>query len=156
VPVGGKRVFVTSAAYTAWTVAGKCQAAADSMGLGGSWLPWLSYETSSGSRQNAIDSIMGTGPWYLLDGSVAFANHAQLATTPSVPIQMTERGTLLAASDASVWTGTLTGGQASGADCYAWTDSTNGTIGRADSTDNWTLFASVQGSDTEHIYCFEQ
>jgi hypothetical protein len=104
---GQKRMFVTSAAYAGTAVSGICQAAADSVSLGGTWVPWLSFGADVTPR-SAIDEVKGTGPWVRLDGMVAFANHAQLATAPSVPLDVDEHGQTIGVSD--VWTGTLTGG----------------------------------------------
>lgn len=120
VPPGAKRVFVTSAAYAGNSIA-SCTIVARSVSLSGTWTPWLSG--SGAMVHDAIAFISGDGPWYLLDGRVAFATGAQLATEPSVPIEITETGETV--SDGPVWTGTLTGGFHSGADCDSWTASTS-------------------------------
>lgn len=156
---GAKRLFVTSSTYAGSVAASVCQTVADSVNLGGSWLPWLS---ASGQPQpDAIDRISGSGPWQLLDGTVAFANHAQLATSPSVPINMTELGQKLDGNSTTmgVWTGTLTSGVQSGWDCNHWTSTGyNGDTGSAATTDHWTADGSsaVSCASTYHVYCFEQ
>ena len=153
---GQKRMFITSAAYAGTAVSGICQAAADSVSLGGTWVPWLSFGADVTPR-NAIDEVKGAGPWVRLDGMVAFANHAQLATAPSVPLEIDEHGQTIAVSD--VWTGTLTGGSYSGSDCHNWGASNYyGSIGRSSSASDWTAYTSqtVACNNTAHVYCFEQ
>jgi hypothetical protein len=152
---GQKRVFVTSTAYTGSVAAGVCNNVAQSVNLGGTWVPWLSRTGSTSA--DAIDVVTGNGPWVRLDGMVAFANHAQLATAPSVPLAITEKNAPLPAGDDEVWTGTLTGGMHSGSDCGGWTaNSLSASYGLV-STSEWT----AQGSTTScsyalHVYCFEQ
>jgi hypothetical protein len=148
---GEKRLFVTSTAYSATALATVCQDSADAAGLGGLWKPWLST-----SLKDAIDSIQGTGPWKLLDGTVAFKNHAQLATQPSSPINITEDKQTLT-NTGYVWTGTTNGGRDSGNSCSGWTTTQNqGTVGYPGLTDNWT-FSSYRDCNTHnHVYCFEQ
>src|SRR5688572_3513455 len=75
----GLRVFVSSLRYPAdlKTAGGKatgkasadaiCQTLADAAGLGGTYVAWLST-----SDQNAIDHVQGPGPWYRVDGALAF------------------------------------------------------------------------------------
>jgi hypothetical protein len=149
--VGEKRLFVTSTQYAATALATVCQDSADAASLGGTWKPWLSTSTV-----DAIDIIQGSGPWKLLDGTVAFKNHAQLATQPSAPINITEQNNTLNASQ-NVWTGTGNGGRDSSYDCFSWTSTgDNGTVGSSDSTSTWT-FASYSGCNYQnHVYCFEQ
>lgn len=155
---GQKRVFVTSSKYVGSAVTGICQTVAGSVGLGGTWVEWLSYATNV-TPKKAIESIKGAGPWVRLDGSVAFANHAQLATSPSVPLSLTERAQPVATLDDNVWTGTLSGGGASGNDCDDWVTTSNygGSIGRATVADEWTAWdAPLTCNNTAHVYCFEQ
>ncbi len=154
VPPGAKRVFVTSARYAGDAVS-VCSTVALSAGFAGTWTPWLSWATGI-TPHDAIGFVMGSGPWYLLDGRVAFANAAQLASVPSVPIEITEQGAQV--TDDPVWTGTMTGGDHSGTDCDDWSVTTlTGDQGSATSTAEWT--ASVTGvacSATAHVYCFEE
>ncbi len=155
---GAKRVFVTSAAYAGTAIVGICQTVAESATLGGTWTEWLSFGSVATPR-NAIDAVHGTGPWLLLDGTVAFANHAQLATSPTVPLTMTEHMQTLAATDDEVWTGTLTGGTHSSVDCNDWSATNyNGSLGRASLPASWTAAngTEYQCQSTAHVYCFEQ
>ncbi len=152
---GRKRLFVTDTAYSGVAAPSACQSSADSMSLGGTWVPWLS-NLPKPSAANPIDNIKGDGPWSLLNGTQAFANHAQLATTPTVEIILTERGNTL--DDRSVvWTGTLTGGTASGQSCTNWTDlNATATTGEAD-VPLWTSSGTESPCNgTARIYCFEQ
>jgi hypothetical protein len=123
--------------------------------LGGSWVAWLSGADTN--APNAIDRVKGTGPWALLDGTVVFANHAQLATKPTAVINVFENGQK-APTGTPAWTGTLTGGVGSGSTCAGWTSmSYSGTIGDTSSTASWTSTGNTYPcSDTMNVYCFEQ
>jgi len=151
---GQKRVFVTSQAYAGSVANSICQTVADSVSLGGTWIPWLSSANST--TPDAIDRVKGTGPWALLDGTVVFANHAQLATSPMAAIMVTESGQKLPGT-LSVWTGTLTGGVHSGVDCNGWSSTSySGDLG-ATTVGTWTASGqSFPCSDVMHVYCFEQ
>ena len=87
-----------------------CQNAA----LAGVWKAWLSDSTT-----NAIDRIADVGPWYTMNGLLAFENKAQLAQTPSAIIEFDQHGGVVAAS--SYWTGTRVGGTSTDANCNNWT-----------------------------------
>lgn len=156
---GPKRVFVTKLTYSASAVSDQiCQNAADAVSLGGTWKAWLSYQYEVGKNKNAIDRITGTGPWKLLTGEVVFQNHAQLSTTPSVPIQVTESGTKLGVSEL-VFTGTTTGGVTSNEDCSEWSSTSSGytvTLGLCSASDTrWSADASQPCNFGAHLYCFE-
>jgi hypothetical protein len=155
VSTGQKRVFVTSSNYAGVVADTICQTVADSVSLGGTWVPWLS-SSLSGFSYSAINQVKGTGPWVRLDGMVAFANHAQLATAPAVTLDVTETGQKVVGS--SVWTGTLTGGVLGSDTCNGWdNDSYTGSTGNAESTSAWTASgSSYPCADTAHVYCFEQ
>jgi hypothetical protein len=156
-----KRLFVTSNTYVGNVVRTACQESADAAGLGGLWTPWLSARGSF----DAIDVIPGNGPWKLLTGEVAFANHTQLSTYPQVPINVTEKGTALT-DDIGVWTGTSLDGRASGLDCGAWTDAASllGTDGDYRVTSDVTRLGNYRWTDggyqscdgLAHVFCFEQ
>jgi len=181
VPPGGKRVFVTSLRYSAnlraegGQATGRasadaiCQTLADAASLGGTFRAWLST-----SDLDAIDHITGTGPWYRLDGAVAFPNHASLGTTPQVPISIDEK---LGHPDPfyESWTGTGVGGHLaatslSSPTCLDWTstvdsDSIKGVLGvfgegsgELDGTGpQWTNYgAGFCTPFARHLYCFEE
>ena len=157
---GTKRVFVTSQIYSSTVAAGICNTVAQAANLSGTWVPWLSSDTPTAS--DAINVIKGTGPWLLLDGSEAFANHAQLATAPTTAIALTEKMTKLVAGDNAVWTGTVNGGVHSGADCGAWTElagTYTATYGSATAIATWTdatTSTNYSCNQSAHVYCFEQ
>lgn len=154
---GQKRVFVTSAEYTGTIAATICETVAQSANLDGTWVPWMSRSHDS-VPHDAINLISGDGPWVLLDGTVAFANHAQLASTPTAPIALTEKMTRLASPDDLVWTGTNTGGVESLADCFDWTMSSySATYGAATNLAWWTSASDTRYcAELAHVYCFEQ
>jgi hypothetical protein len=150
-----QRVFVTTTAYASTAAASACQSSADAAGLGGTWVPWLSYHYST--NVDAIRSITSNGPWVLLSGAVAFRNRGQLGTAPSVPINVTEQGATLGSSERA-WTGTLTGGVSSDYTCQAWTETRNsfyGSVGDPNGTANWTDNGPAYCGDLLHVYCFE-
>ena len=151
---GSKRLFVTSTAYAATVAPAVCQSVADSVGLGGTWIPWLSNQYTPSSAGTVVK---GDGPWKLLDGNVAFANHGQLATMPTLPISVDENGH---AVDGIAWTGTLTGGIVGSLDCDGWSSNSGAlyaSVGATNSAAAWTDNGSASGcAYTAHVYCFEQ
>lgn len=168
------RVFVSSLRYPAdlQTAGGQatglasadhlCQTLADAVSLGGTFRAWIST-----SQVNAIDHITGTGPWYRIDGALAFPNHARLGTTPVVPISIDEAG---GSPDPfyEAWTGTALGGYkaANGArdsvTCLDWTstidsETVGGVVGDIDDNAAWTSLAVGYCSPfSRRLYCFEQ
>jgi hypothetical protein len=155
-PPGPKRVFVTKTLYASTAAPKACQNSADAAGLGGTWVPWLSYRYTSGDYP-AIDKITSNGPWTLITGELAFQNRGQLATAPSVPINVTEMGTVLPPNQ-FVWTGTVNGGTASVYTCQSWSETRNlfdGTVGSTDSTDRWTNSDHYSCIASARVYCFE-
>jgi hypothetical protein len=146
-----RRVFVTSTRYVAGSLNKVCQGSAAPS------IAWLSSRWSTGDGA-AIDAIQSNGPWVRLDGEVAFANAGQLATQPSVPLTITEKGTALPPNEL-VWTGTRTSGNPASSTCENWTTSSSsfwGTVGRADSIDGWTDAGTQTCNYGFHVYCFEQ
>jgi hypothetical protein len=155
---GVKRVFVTKLTYATTTVSMVCQNVAEAAGLGGTWVAWLSMVRTDVIEGDAIERVTARGPWKLISGETAFANHGQLATNPSVPIDVAEDGTKLPA-DALVWTGTVQGGTSASAYCQLWeTVSAEyfGLTGSVGSTGGWTDGGGqVRCNNQEHVYCFE-
>jgi hypothetical protein len=153
---GAKRVFVTNSVFLPSAVKEACQNSADAAGLGGTWVPWL-----SDAGGDAIDRVRGNGPWNDLNGDVVFANHAQLATQPMNVLHTTELGTD-AIYQGYVWTGTLTGGRASGSDCQGWTSNekteagTTGTVPLLSDPSEWTDYQLINCGEKYYVYCFEQ
>jgi hypothetical protein len=153
----GKRVFTTRA-----TVDGNlggvlladtlCTTTAQRAGLGGAWRAWL-----SDSQNAAIDRVVGTGPWYRLDGARAFVDHSALASWPQVRMELDEHGVALPIHE-PVWTGTQPGGSAASETCLDWTSiGADGRAGETDTTDDtWTFYDARPCSVGAHLYCFEQ
>jgi hypothetical protein len=165
----GKRMFLTSANYDAdlLSVGGAatgvesadviCNNHAAAIGLGGTWTAWI-----SSTEVDAIDRITGDGPWYRMDGVMAFANKANLTTRPLVALTITEEGdTLMFPPDLiNAWTGTAAGGRYSAstsATCNNWSSIlVDGTVGDAGETDGgWTDFALLDCDLMGRLYCFE-
>lgn len=178
-----KRVFVTSGVYSgslafddpdAGEVTGVaagdaiCQQLADDASLGGTWLAWLSDETTS----PAADFHRTSGEYKLVDDTVIANGWDDLTDDKlEAPISLDENGQPAPASDAicageTAWvlTGTSNRGQwaTSLEDCDGWTSDTGaGTWGRSDRIEFWSEacsggeavdLCSLQGP----IFCFEQ
>lgn len=161
-----KRVFVTSATYKGdlGGVAGadqKCQDAATTAGLSGTFKAWISDSTSSVNdrftRQDAL--------YYMMNGStlvsVAF-NWADL-TDGSIlsPIRYDENGTSVGSS--RVWTSTTTSGSLrtdpAERHCANWTLTASSAWYGVTYGGSWTegSTSSYEScNDLLHLYCFEQ
>lgn len=171
----GLRVFVTSLRYSAdlRTAGGQatglasadaiCQTLADAAAIGGTFRAWIST-----TAVDAIEHITGNGPWYRMDGQLAFPNRATLGTTPLVPIMIDEKGGFPDPFYES-WTGTALGGYLAplgsrqSVTCWDWTstvDSTQvgGVVGDIDASGaSWTELATGYCSPfRRRLYCFEQ
>ncbi|MGE0400341.1 MAG: hypothetical protein AB7T06_26740 [Kofleriaceae bacterium] len=168
--VPGKRVFVTSMNTNAdlRSIGGAatgilsadviCNNMAGAVGVTGTWQAWISDSTT-----DAIDRITGTGPWFRMDGQMAFLNKANLTTQPLVPITVTEKGTtvMFPPDLINAWTGTAAGGRfqpSTGATCSDWSAITGeGTVGDAGEVDSgWTNFAELDCDLMGRLYCFEK
>ena len=154
----GKRVFTTRA-----TLAGGfggvlaadtfCTTTASNASLGGTWRAWV-----SDTQNDAIDRVLGSGPWYRLDGARAFIDHSALSSWPSVRMELDEHGNALAIHE-PVWTGTLPGGRVAPETCSNWILGTGftGRAGETDTTDDtWTSYNTPACNSGAHLYCFEQ
>lgn len=162
------RVFVSSTGlnggFGALTVADAvCQADADAVGLGGTWVAWIS------SASETAASRIPEGPYVRLDGAVIATTKADLTDgSISVPINIKPNG-----STHSDWvlTGTTYGGSASYSGstvnglCANWTNGCGVcygnhyymTIGRSYETDrDWTDTGWLFCSSAPSLYCFEQ
>jgi hypothetical protein len=162
----GKRVFLTSTEYrgdlrgaanAATGTAGAdalCNLVAQAEGLSGQWTAWLSDSTT-----NAIDRIVGDGPWHRMDGQLAFANRANLQTGARVPISIDEKGQSWTNQRIhGTWTGTAQTGVKTAARCNDWTSSAmavQGTVGDLTSAKRWSADALDVCSYPHHLYCFE-
>lgn len=163
------RVFITSTPYRGdLATAGQaadglaggytlCNRAAQASLKGGTWKAWLSSSSTS-----ALSRLQDVGPWYQerSDGTVVrtFNNAANLSTAPLVPLVYDENGADL--GGVPYWTGTSTGGGASGDSCNGFTSSSStywGTTGTAGQpTAGWTDSSSHYCGDSLRLLCFEQ
>lgn len=159
-----KRVFVTSGVFAGnlGNVEARnerCQSAATTAGLDGTWIAWL-----SGKGGNAFNALTFDGPYVLLNGTPIVATKAELLKKLEVPIDVTEEGKKI--GGANVWTGTRANGTV-GDTCDDWSEKSAlkyGTMGNLEATDGkWTDRGSPPLSplpwscSTEgHLYCFEQ
>jgi cysteine-rich repeat protein len=158
----GTRVFVTAGAWNGdlGGISGantKCQVAADSKGLGGAWIAWISTDQSS-----AADNFKKSNqPYFLLNG-VKIANNWADLTNGSLlaAINVTENNTP-GANTVRVWTGTNNAGGTTGiiSRCDGWTKTGlwAGRTGRRDRTNGeWTNNSTDNCGGSSHLYCFEQ
>ncbi len=162
-----KLVFVTSETFT-WSssqpvgAAGGdagCLSFAQSAGLTGNWLAWLSDAATSPSTRFTQNTI----PYVTLDGTVIANNWTQLTSgTLQNAIMHDQNGVAVAAS--YVWTGTNANGTAvtsiSTNDCNNWTSGTSGYSGAVGylqyPNSEWTSDGSYVCTNTARLYCFQQ
>lgn len=163
------RVFITSTAYRGdLAAAGQaadglaggdklCNRAAQASLKGGTWKAWLSSSSSS-----SLSRLQDVGPWYQerYDGTVVrtFNNAANLSTAPLVPLVYDENGANM--SGVPYWTGTSTGGGASGDSCNGFMSSSSiyqGTTGTSGPpTAGWTDSSWHYCDGSMRLLCFEQ
>ncbi|MSQ02541.1 MAG: hypothetical protein EXR71_11750 [Myxococcales bacterium] len=162
------RVFVTSGNFTGGFggVSGadaECQDAADTAGLGGTWIAFLS------DSSQAAGSRIADGPYVLLDGTTVASSRADLLDGAlSTAIHLDEYG---ASQSKWVFTGSTTAGSsaASGSSvnglCSDWTNGCGvcygnhfyATSGRSyDTNSAWTNAGWLFCSQSSGLYCFEQ
>jgi hypothetical protein len=150
-----KRFFVTSASYTGnlVTAGGEatglksgdalCAVAAESVLPGSTWHAWLSDSTT-----NAIDRITDVGPWYLFDGTEAFADKASLTDFPTYSVEVDENADR---GGGGRWTGTDLFGRAQDT-CTNWTTED----GFGEAADSWGSTTPRNCFQMRHLYCIEQ
>ncbi len=158
----GRRVFVTSRTFTGslsmddavgLEAADRlCQAAADTAGLGGRFVAWLSSDSL-----DAIDRLRDTGPWRVVGTEqVAFATREALREIPEFAIDRTEGGVLIGGSNL-VWTGTAVGGVAQETCGGFASTAVTATMGFAFSSgEQWTEAETRACNIQARLYCFEQ
>lgn len=103
-----------------------CATRAAAAGLPGTWRAWISAAVG-GSAVHAKDRVSDVSGGWALPGTsaVAVASTAELsALNTTAPIDRDENGAVITPQPQRAWTGTTSGGVASGSDCAAWT-STN-------------------------------
>jgi hypothetical protein len=152
------RVFVTNNTWTG-NIGGlsgadaKCMLAANAARLNGTWMAWLSSNSTSASSR----LYHYTTGVYRLDGIKVANNWNDLTDgTLLAPINITERRQVV--QSPKVWTGTNTTGAKYAPFCGNWASASgNGTIGNAFRKDyRWTVEGKEACSGTKHLYCFEQ
>jgi hypothetical protein len=178
-----KRVFVTSTTYSGdlWYQGNGssgldgadklCNARAQAAGLPGAFQAWL-----SGASTDAIDRIIGAGPWYLPDspvqpGALVFSSKSSMTSTPLVNIDRDETGRANVGFPFVVWTGTLPGGtKYTGSLCQDGLDGTSGHewhtsvsdlafaggIGDPTTKTAWTYSGAFMCDQQGHLYCFQE
>jgi len=162
----GKKVFLSSAEgngdLSSWSDAvgtgleagdAICQARADSVGLEGTFIAWL-----SDSSTNAIDRLTSNGPWVRLDGvkianDISEFNNGELFTS----INLSEMNTYHIGSN--VWTGTDNYGIKKNDTCNDWMDgsgSYSGVVGHSSNVERyWSEYFTPPCSYQYRLYCFE-
>ncbi|MFO0598144.1 MAG: hypothetical protein U0228_22770 [Myxococcaceae bacterium] len=162
--VSGKLVFATSASFDGnlGGLAGadaKCQAAASTSGLTGTFKAWLSTSTV-----DAIDRIAEVGPWFDTAGQQLFATKANLAAGPmTMGLWHDEYGVWMATSD--LWTGTGYMGRFQEAligttPCEEWTSNSMqrqarvGQLGRTGLP--WSSFSNTTCDQQAKLICLQQ
>jgi hypothetical protein len=176
-----KTVFVTSAGVqpgvdfkSLGDADSACQNFANRVGLNGTFMAWLSDDTTSAASRLSQSG----GPYVLVDGTLVARNWAGLVVGSLVhAIDETETGGPVAQGPGAVcpgpadvypvWTGTDSSGKSlAGQTCSNWagTYGSEGAVGLADVTDNtWSYScyldnngAALGCSYSLPIYCFEQ
>ncbi len=162
-PLVTKRVFISSASFTGGFgyvgAVGYCQQTATKAGLGGRWVPWLSFKDGTGYSVQVKDKIT-SARYVLLDGTVVAKDmQALLSGKLDAPITLTERLESLPLGT-YVWTGTTSSGAGTGVDCGEWTSSSSGQLGTVGLvgfvSHKWTdALGYPCGTKEPHLYCFE-
>jgi hypothetical protein len=137
-----------------------CQVAATGAGLSGTFQAWISTSTV-----HAIDHVSGAGPWYRMDDTLVFLNHASLWTAPDDQIDIDEKKRTIGSDP--VWTGTGVGGHraplrtgALSSTCNDWGlpgwKTVSGEAGVTSSVDaGWTAWYGATCERKMRIFCFE-
>lgn len=169
-------VFVTAAEFTISEIDGlaggdaRCQAAANTANLNGTYKAWLPFGSDTpGTR---FSNVTRAGPYRLVANGSDGTNPPPLVVTDfatliacSVPgsclqsaINRTETGSV-AAGAFGAWTGTFHNGVSTGNHCSGWTSemAPSGGVGHCDMTDNqWTNYGSSLCDQANRLYCFQQ
>jgi hypothetical protein len=163
-PQTSKRVFVSSQVYDGNLggligADGKCQALANSAGLPGTYLAWLSTGISSPDSKFTHNQA----PYLLVDDTQVADNWDDLTDGDlDAAIDLDENGTFVS-SYTYVWTGTDDDGTPISIDCNGWTvtgQNDAGWIGHVIFSDyRWTdggAPAGVVCQALARLYCFQQ
>ena len=174
-PAGPKRMFVSVQLYAGdlrayapgvdGFTAGDaiCAKEAANAKLGGAgWKAYLSGRKSDGSKVNAVDRILGDGPWLSVDGKTTiFDTRAKLGTEPLTQIRLSADGQQYRGE--GPWTGTSRGVAADSA-CEdnagtSWQSASTrarGLTGNPGDTSEWTDSGTIHCDEGAPLYCFEQ
>ncbi len=171
------RVFVSSTKFTGGGFGGlagadaQCQSLADSSGVNGTFVAWMSDSTA-----DAKDRItQNSGAYVLLDGTLIADSFADLIDGSLYnPIDITENSTSLSDQAdwaAQVWTGSESDGSLaatgnfSTSTCFDWTSNTTYTLNNpvggiigstySDAT-GWSTNYAGKCNFERHFYCFEK
>ena len=161
--VNCKYAFTTSQSYAGNGFGGlagvdsKCQIAANSAGIGGTYKAWI-----SGSSVSASARLAHSGePYRRTDGFIVANNWTDL--TDGILIRSMDRDEFAAPSPPYVWTGTRADGSADGfLHCDNWATISSldaGTYGVAGSLSSyWTAFDYRDSCPSQYLglYCFQQ
>ena len=136
----------------------KCQNAATTAGLDGSWKAWVSVDTNSVPAARFAFPARG---YETIDGR--FLGGTNFDTFPEEilnPLDVDENGQAVVLGNTFVWTGIESRGRATSS-CIEWTSNSNADDGATGTTSgtstNWTQAIShVDCSNVQHLYCFEQ
>lgn len=135
-----------------------CATRATAAGLPGTWRTWISAVVS-GTAIDAKDRVSDvTGGWKLPGTStVAVASIAELnALHTTAAIDRDENGAVITPQPQQAWTGTTSGGVASGSDCSAWTSTSSaGTVYVLGSSSTITQNVASCASSAR-LLCLEQ
>jgi hypothetical protein len=160
---GGKRIFLSSTTVTG-AIGGiaaadaQCQALADKVNLGGTFIAFISVTGNS-----VLSRLRATGPWFLVNRTTrVFLNKNAIVTTfAENPINLDESGKTPDLTVGLAWTGTQASGTpASPAEnCTNFTATdTNGLAG--DWTQKGSRWTDTGGltpcASPIHLYCIEQ
>ncbi len=174
VQTGPKRMFVTVQLY-AGDLRAYAQGATDGFAaadaicvkeattakLDGTWKAFLSGR-KNGTKVNAIDRIVGDGPWLAVDGKTTiFDTRASLSNEPLTEIELAADGRRYRGE--GPWTGTSRGVAAndacednSGTSWQSAQRNVRGLTGNPDDTSEWTDADTIRCDQGAPLYCFEQ
>lgn len=161
-PAPARRVFVSSAVFPAnfGSVAAadaKCQSAAESAGLSGTFLAWISAPMNGASDRMAHAEV----PYVRIDGLQLAANWTDLTDGDlGASIEIDEWGNMQSNGDCgNVWTGTLRDGTPDDENaCTGWTMQQGYVmLGRTDvSSYTWSEGCIQDCTKERRLFCLEQ
>jgi len=169
VPVDFRRVFISSTTTNGSFpdgvegADGFCQDLADTAGLPGRFVAWLSTGDAITQARDRLENA--NVPYYLVDGTQVADNFEDLVDgSLDAAINLDEYGTVRNVTN-GVWTGTAANGTGvSGFNdnvrCRKWTSSASGDGGRLGTSsatnNNWTNTGNNSACNNEHhVYCFQ-